>query len=239
VFVVVVLVPYGTLSDSNLAVSATLLGFLAALPLVNAVFDWLSLGLTRYLLARTARGAQPLLNGALDIAGAAIILFSLAVATTAALQGLNTLAFASGSDRPLIDLPFILETLREQPGDPAVWWVYFMLFSTLIPSVIHLFIAASSFITWTLPKPWLARHRAALEAGFDGHPQAQARTALTMTVRQFASLGALALALAAIIGVGFGLTNIVPQFGMALLWVAEHTAAALYAPITPGPAPWE
>jgi len=114
-----------------------------------------------------------------------------------------------------------------------------MLFSTLIPSVIHLFIAASSFITWTLPGALLARHRAALEAGFDGHPQAQARTALTMTVRQFASLGALALALAAIIGVGFGLTNIVPQFGMALLWVAEHTATALYAPITPGPAPWE
>jgi len=116
-----VMLPYGPLDQLHSVVLASGLVLLAALPLVNAVFDWLSLGLTRYLLGRTARGAQPLLNGALDIAGAAIILFALAIATTAALQGLNTLAFASGSDRPLIDLPFILETLRERPGDPAVW----------------------------------------------------------------------------------------------------------------------
>lgn len=229
---------YTAIPSLELSRSAAPLIFLAALPLINVLFDWLSLGLTRWLLAKTARGEQPIWNGLLDAIAAIFILFALAVATTAALQGLNTLAIMNGSDRPLIDLAGVLQTLRERPGDPAVWWVYFMLFSTLIPSVVHLFIAATSIVTLSLPGFILRPHLAALEAGFDGHPQAPSRVALTMTIRQLLGWGAFAAALAAIVGVGFGLTNIIPWVGLAILWVAEQTAYVLKAPVTPGPPPW-
>lgn len=229
---------YKALSDLRVDLITTLLIFFAALPLINVVFDWLSLGVTRWLLAKTARGEQPIWNGLLDAIAAIFILFALAVATTAALQGLNTLAIMNGSDRALIDLAGVLQTLRERPGDPAVWWVYFMLFSTLVPSVVHLFIAATSIVTLSLPGFILRPHLAALEAGFDGHPQAPSRVALTMTIRQLLGWGAFAAALAAIVGVGFGLTNIIPWVGLAILWVAEQTAYVLKAPVTPGPPPW-
>ena len=242
VLIVLYLSPMQDFNDAQFSGVATLLVFLAALPLVNVVFDWLSLGLTRLLLGWTAKGQKTgaaILNGCLDAVGAVVILAALAVATTAALQGLNTVATLGGSDRLLIDLVGVIQTLRERPGDPAIWWVYFMLFSTLLPSVVHLFIAASSLATYSLPRSLMEKHQKALEAGFEGHPRARGRTALTMTIRQFLSWGAFLAALAAIAALlVFVLPNAMPWLGLALLWLAEHTAAALSAPIVPGPPPW-
>lgn len=208
------------------------------IPLINAPFDWLSLNTTRLYLSRTASGGPAIRNALIDAVLAIVFLFGLSIALVAGLQALNIVAIAGGGQEPIIDLYPTIDALRNKPADPGLWWIYMMLASTLLPSLIHLFIAIMSVATFSLPRPIMRSHIAALESGFEGHPQALARTALTMTIREFLSWGAFALALAAIIGVGFGLTNIVPWIGLAILWVAEWTAYWLNAPITPGPPPW-
>jgi hypothetical protein len=60
----------------------SLLVFLAALPLINVVFDWISLGVTRGLLSWQVSGRPSWLAtlgiGALDLFVAVILLFALA-----------------------------------------------------------------------------------------------------------------------------------------------------------------
>ena len=40
----------------------------------------------------------------------------------------------------------LFEGLETRPGDPEFWWLWLMLFSTLIPSALNLCVAAASLI---------------------------------------------------------------------------------------------
>lgn len=216
----------------------SMLTFLIALPLINVVFDWLSLGVTRWLLGGTARGRLAVLNGVLDALAAVALLMGLAVATTAALEGLNTLAFLGGAVDPLIDVGSVLRTLRERPGDPAVWWVYLMLFSTLAPSLVHLFIATGSLLTLGAPGRWLEGHAREIADGFEGNAAKLRRAARFMTARQMSQLAMLAVFVVAVVGGLWGLRLGLPQLAEALLWTAEETAAAFGTPIRPARPDW-
>jgi hypothetical protein len=218
--------------------SRTLVVFLAVLPLINVVFDWFSLGLTRFLLKRTVDCGLSWVNGVMDAAGAITILVALAITTTAALQGLNILAFMGGADTPFINLTGILNTLRERPGDPAVGWVYFMLFSTLLPSVAHLFLAAASVLTASPFAGWQAAQLQRLEKGFDGHTRALRRAARFKTFTDVAKLIIFVGALTILAGLCWGLYTIAPQVAWYLLYWTEWTAAALGSPVTPIPPRW-
>lgn len=213
--------------------SRSFLVFLAALPLVNVIFDWLSLGVTRALLAESTRGLNAWRNGLLDLLAAVTLLFGLAVTATAALQGLNTLAFLGGASEPLLDLAGLLSILRTRPGDPAVWWVYFMLFSTLVPSIVHLFIAAGSLFTLSLPRRWLASHAEDLATGYAGTRIKRRRIAWFLTLRQIAATLIVAIGVGGVAAIMWGLRLGLPQLAGLLLWTAETTAAALGAPVKP------
>lgn len=103
--------------------------FLGIFPLFNALADFASVGLTRYLLREgleqtTWRKALvDLAGGALIFAGLAIILITYA----------HLVRFPDGT--VLIDLTALFEGLRNSPND--YWWLFFMLFSTLIPTLLH------------------------------------------------------------------------------------------------------
>ncbi len=112
-----------------------LIVFFALLPLANAPLDWLSLGLTRGLLryglasGGTGRIAAVSL---VDIVLVAALMFPLAAICLA-----NWSAVSGGGGPVLLVVP-LLESLRNAPEDPKFYWIYLMLFSTLVPSLIHI-----------------------------------------------------------------------------------------------------
>lgn len=131
--------------------------FLLLLPLVNANFDWLALAATRSLLRDESIGKRPFLQITVKtLAGFAIgviLLVVSALACTAALQSMNLLSQSNGGPQ-FFDLAGLLHRIRTNPSDPAVWWVYAMLFSTLMPTLAYGIITAGSFINWQLPTSW-------------------------------------------------------------------------------------
>lgn len=129
-------------------IGGSLVVFFGFLPLVNAIFDFLSIGLTRYLLNKSIhskRGALFLWSFA-DVIGAIALFFLLKLS-------LITL-FILLTDKtgavlfPLLGEQGLLTQIKANPSDYV--WLYFTLFSTLIPTLIHLnigffSIAASTF----------------------------------------------------------------------------------------------
>ena len=107
---------------------------MGVLPLVNAVFDFASVGLTRYLLRlglEQKRAAWPAVLDGLD--GIAIF-FAL---------GCTLIAFVTfvvpADGVPLVELKQLFADMRRAPGDYI--WLMVTLFSTLIPTLLHLSVA--------------------------------------------------------------------------------------------------
>jgi hypothetical protein len=212
--------------------------FLAALPLVNALFDWLSLGLTRVLLRQSLERRRPgiaLRNGGIDVLAALGLLAALAVAATAGLQGLNRLALAGGWPAPLIDLGDLLRRLRETPGDPSVWWIYATLVSTLLPSVVHLAIAGGAFVQVRWPRAWNDRYAARLTPAHLAFAPTRYKLAGYLTLRQATEWLCPLLVLALVVALLWAWGLALPEVARGLLWLAETVALALGVDVTPGP----
>ena len=107
---------------------------LALLPLVNAVFDFASVGLTRYLLRLGLEQKRAAWRAVLDGLGGIAIFFAL---------GCTLIAFVTfvvpADGVPLVDLTQLFADMRRAPGDYI--WLMVTLFSTLIPTLLHLSVA--------------------------------------------------------------------------------------------------
>ncbi|MGV6808677.1 MAG: hypothetical protein ACWA5U_02275 [bacterium] len=115
--------------------------FIGFLPIINAFFDYLSIGLTRYLLQKSLQSRFPALLGFVDAIGAAVF-FLLLKASLLTLFIL--LQDANGEPLlPLLGEAGLLKQIEQQPHD--FYWLYFVLFSTLIPTILHLNLACFSF----------------------------------------------------------------------------------------------
>ena len=104
------------------------------LPLVNAVFDFASVGLTRYLLRLGLEQKRAAWRAVLDGLGGIAIFFAL---------GCTLIAFVTfvvpADGVPLVDLIQLFTDLRRAPGDYI--WFMVTLFSTLLPTLLHLSVA--------------------------------------------------------------------------------------------------
>ena len=104
------------------------------LPLVNAVFDFASVGLTRYLLRLGLEQKRAAWRAVLDGLGGIAIFFAL---------GCTLIAFVTfvvpADGVPLVDLTQLFADMRRAPGDYICLMV--TLFSTLIPTLLHLSVA--------------------------------------------------------------------------------------------------
>ncbi|MDC0860461.1 hypothetical protein OAP54_02280 [Planktomarina temperata] len=104
------------------------------LPLVNAVFDFASVGLTRYLLRLGLEQKRAAWRAVLDGLGGIAIFFAL---------GCTLIAFVTfvvpADGVPLVDLTQLFADMRRAPGDYI--WLMVKLFSTLIPTLLHLSVA--------------------------------------------------------------------------------------------------
>jgi len=129
--------------------------FFAVIPLLNAVFDWLSIGATRWLLrsglAGSVRGRRLIALSLADLAIALVLLTGLSVSLVAIAHAANAL-----SGTPLVDVGAILVQLRETPWNPGNYWVYLTVFSTMLPSAINLVCGGISVMpAWLGPRGWI------------------------------------------------------------------------------------
>jgi hypothetical protein len=111
-------------------VHAALLLFLAFLPLLNAAVDVVSYAVTLTLIRRGLQMAQPLLYGLFDFAIALVLFLVLGGLVTGVISGLNALA-----ETPILDLAGLFASIAAEPHE--YWWLYAMLFSTLVPTALH------------------------------------------------------------------------------------------------------
>ncbi len=118
--------------------------FLGLLTLINAPFDWAAIGLTRYLLRWGLKfgGWSPILFALIDAASAALSVALLAFACVEAVQTFGDIAahFGGGEKARIIHLSEVFASLRAAPTASANLWIWFMLFSTAIPSFANLLI---------------------------------------------------------------------------------------------------
>jgi hypothetical protein len=136
-------------------VTGSLLLVLGLLTLINAPFDWASLGLTRALLRRGLElgGWWPYLLALVDALAAAVIIALLAITMVIGVQTFDNLAeHAGGADARVLPLDKLFDGIAAQPLAPEYWWVYALLLSTMIPSLLNLMIGGTSLLRGI---PWL------------------------------------------------------------------------------------
>ena len=120
----------------------TMISLILALPMVNALFDFASIGVTRYALRKGAANVswKTVLASAADIGAAAALFVLLGCAAIAYIHLLNEVAAA-----PLLPLgpaagdPGLFAAIRADPH--GYWWLYATFLSTLLPTALHLVIA--------------------------------------------------------------------------------------------------
>ena len=149
VFVITALSPMWAASHFFWVLAGPALLFLVLLTLVNAPFDWITLGLTRALLRRGLElgGWWPLAFGLIDLFAAAAVVAALSVAALWSVQLFGHFT-ALGSGEPVLEVEQVLKALADpvQRTAPEYWWLYAMLFSTLIPSIVNVALGALSIM---------------------------------------------------------------------------------------------
>jgi hypothetical protein len=195
--------------------------FLVLLTLINAPFDWASLGLTRALLRRGLElgGWSPYLLAIADAILAAGIVVLLVLAMVIGVQAFDHLAEAGGG-APTLALDPLFTGIAEHPAAPEYWWVYTLLFSTMIPSLINLFIGGTALIRAVPGLPSLLLQYMPAGRAVPAFDRAWVAFALTGQVAMGIVLGVLAQAFLAVVLIGY----VMPAFAIDLLDLARYMA---------------
>jgi len=139
-FVVALTSPAMLAHLSSWSSAGALLLFTVLLTVVNAPFDWVALGLTRGLLRRGLErgGWMPVFYGLADLVAAVVAIFFLSVATLWSVQLFEHVTVLGGG-QPILVADRVLAALADpsRRSAPEYWWLYAMLFSTLIPSIAN------------------------------------------------------------------------------------------------------
>ncbi|WP_164736753.1 DUF3742 family protein [Pararhodobacter zhoushanensis] len=190
--------------------------FVGLFPILNGAFDTLSyaatLGFMRRGLAR-----YPVWMGVADLAVAAVIFLLLAATLLLAVAGMNAL---SGS--PWLDLDALFIGLRNSPEN--YWWLYLMLFSTLLPTAAHATLALLG-LQGVWPRAW-RRRVAGWVRGAGTDPGAATGAMLGVAVLWFVPLAGVGALLAGVWWLGLPLFGAI---GAGYLTAMEALARALGA----------
>jgi hypothetical protein len=200
-----------------------LLLFLGLLTLINAPFDWASLGLTRALLRRGLElgGWWPYVLAIVDAILAGGIIALLALAMVIGVQAFDHLAeHGGGADARILPLPQFFEGISRNPGAPEYWWAYALLFSTMIPSLVNLIIGGASFFRGVPGLPTVLIRF--MPAGKAVAPFNRQWLALVLTTQWF--LGTLLGFFAQLFLAFVVIFRILPWFGFELLGAARDVA---------------
>lgn len=147
--------------------------FFAIFPLFNALADFASIGLTRYLLRlglndtpnSTEKTKSVAPYAILDLIGAAIIFALLGCSLITYIHYVRPM-----DGTQLLDLTGLFKELKTDPAQ--YWWLGFLLFTTLLPTIFHAGVALYAFVF--LRPVWL---RQVLISGLKSNEPAQRQTA--------------------------------------------------------------
>jgi len=118
------------------------LSILVLLPLINVVFDWISLGVTRYTASRTyhslnaGRDGRALLWAILDTTLAVGFLLALSCALVNCMAALSSIS-VTPNGAPVFSSQTLLDQLNHLQMETSVWF-FAMLASTLVPTLAHI-----------------------------------------------------------------------------------------------------
>jgi hypothetical protein len=195
--------------------------FVVLLTVLNAPFDWFSIGLTRALLRRGVElgGWWPFGLALLDVALALVILLLLTPVLVIGVQAFNFAGMLGGGS-PVFPLSPLFQDIAVHPSDPANWWVYILLLATMVPSFANLVIGSVS-LTRGAPRVsnWLLRSMPPARAvpKYDRY-----WIASVLTVQWLVGF---TLTVLALIGLVWALIGIFPGVGIRFLdyarWVAS------------------
>lgn len=121
--------------------------FFGLLTLLNAPFDWASLGVTRALLRRGMEmgGWWPYALALIDAALAVLVIAILAATMIVGVQAFELMIQIGHGQSVLLVSP-MLNGVEAHPAAPEFWWIYALLLSTMIPSLVNLVIGGASFV---------------------------------------------------------------------------------------------
>jgi hypothetical protein len=199
-----------------------LLLFLGLLTLVNAPFDWLSIGLTRALLRRGLElgGWWPYALALVDAGLAAVIIAALALTMVVGVQAFDGLA-VHGGGKSVLPLDALFNGITADPGAPEYWWLYALLLSTMIPSLVNLVIGGASLVRGLPGVPSLLLRYIPERGGVLKWDRHWIATVLTAQVAAGAALEIAAQAFLVVVIIGY----VMPFFGLELLDTARDVAA--------------
>jgi hypothetical protein len=177
-------------TSKNWEVAGPLLLFLGLLTLLNAPFDWASLGLTRALLRRGLElgGWWPYALALVDAGLAAVIIAALALTMVVGVQGFDRLA-AHGGGKPVLPLETLFTGIEVNPSAPKYWWLYALLLSTMIPSLVNPVIGGTSLVRGLPGLPSLLLRFIPARGAVPKFDRAWIATVLTAQVAAGAALG--------------------------------------------------
>jgi hypothetical protein len=206
----------------NWDILGPLLLFLGLLTLINAPFDWASLGLTRAMLRRGLElgGWWPYVLAVADAILAAGIITLLALTMVVTVQGFDHLAAHAGGAR-ILPLHQLFDGITAHPSAPEYWWIYALLLSTMIPSLINLMIGGAALMRGVPGLPSLLLRF--IPAGKAAAPFDRSWLALVLTIQVFMG-GFLGIAAQGFLAVSV-IFYIMPWIGLELLDTARDVAA--------------
>jgi hypothetical protein len=195
--------------------------FLGLLSLLNAPFDWASLGLTRALLRRGLElGAWwPYALALVDAALAAGVIAALALTMVVGVQAFDALAVRGGG-AAVLPLEPLFSGIVEHPSAPEYWWLYALLLSTTIPSLVNLVIGGTSLVRGLPGVPSLLLRYIPEGGGVLKWDRHWIATLLTAQVATGAALGIAAQVFLVVVIIGY----VMPFFGLELLDMARDVA---------------
>lgn len=197
---------------------------------MNGCWDYVSLGVTRWLLrAGTRSPARAIFFGVLDFGAALVFFTALGCTLIGAIHLANGLA-----GQPLVDLGALFDSLRHpaQPGQNV--WIYGMIFSTLLPTYAHFAVASFSALAWLPALPHWARGWLDSLMTEEEKPDPAYVLLLSLSATVMLVL-ALVVPLILIGGAGYCLWALLQVFGEDYLSLFERFAQLLGAPVTPQP----
>ncbi|MGB7046229.1 MAG: hypothetical protein WBD65_15420, partial [Methylocella sp.] len=213
-----ILLPLGTWHYTG-----PLLLFQGLLTLINAPFNWASIGLTRALLRRGLElgGWWPYFLGIVNAVLATAIVALLALAMVVAVQAFDELV-TRGGGAPILPIGPLFDGISKNPGAPEYWWVYALLLATMVPSLVSLMLGGASLIAGAPGlSPLLLRFMPEGKAvpAFD-----RTWLAVALTLQTFSG-AILGVAAAAFLAVGM-VVYVMPSAGLNLLEQARAVVAS-------------
>jgi hypothetical protein len=204
-----------------------LLLFLGLLTLLNAPFDWFSVGLTRALLRLGLQLGSwwPYVLAIVDAALAAVIVGVLALVMVIGIQTFDSFALHGGG-KPVLPLEPMFKGIAEHPTAPEYWWIYALLLSTMIPSLVNLAIGGTSLARDVPGLPNLILRSMPAQGAVLRWDRAWIATLLTGQIAIGTALGIAAQILLAVGIIGY----VMPWLGLGLLLDMARDIAAFDLP---------